>query len=62
MFYLLDISGFCISEMIYIMKKEEIFWASVCLLLCCASVPLNAVPEEGEEHGNVTGEMLEIFF
>ncbi|XP_073074656.1 tissue factor pathway inhibitor isoform X2 [Manis javanica] len=40
--------------MIYIMKKEEIFWASVCLLLCCASVPLNAVPEEGEEHGNVT--------
>ncbi|XP_036780772.2 tissue factor pathway inhibitor isoform X2 [Manis pentadactyla] len=40
--------------MIYIMKKEEIFWASVCLLLSCASVPLNAVPEEGEEHGNVT--------
>nr|XP_036856314.1 tissue factor pathway inhibitor isoform X2 [Manis javanica] len=42
------------NQMIYIMKKEEIFWASVCLLLCCASVPLNAVPEEGEEHGNVT--------
>nr|KAF6498190.1 tissue factor pathway inhibitor [Rousettus aegyptiacus] len=39
--------------MIYAMKKAQIFWASVCLLLSCASVPLNAVPEDNEGH-NVT--------
>lgn len=40
--------------MIYTMKKEQMFWASVCLLLSCASVTLTAVPEEGEEPINVT--------
>ncbi|XP_032493463.1 tissue factor pathway inhibitor isoform X3 [Phocoena sinus] len=40
--------------MIDAMKKEQIFWVSVCLLLSCASAPLNAVPEEGEEHTNIT--------
>lgn len=40
--------------MVYTMKKEQILGASLCLLLSCASVPLNAVPEEDEEHINVT--------
>ncbi|ELK04775.1 tissue factor pathway inhibitor [Pteropus alecto] len=40
--------------MICAMKKEQIFWASVYLLLSCASVSLNAVPEEDGEHKNVT--------
>lgn len=40
--------------MIHTMKKEQILGASVCLLLTCASVHLNAVPEEGEEHLNIT--------
>lgn len=47
--------------MIDAMKKEQIFWVSVCLLLSCASAPLNAVPEEGEEHTNITGKMLKAF-
>ncbi|XP_067597355.1 tissue factor pathway inhibitor isoform X5 [Pseudorca crassidens] len=42
------------NEMIDAMKKEHIFLVSVCLLLSCASAPLNAVPEEGEEHTNIT--------
>lgn len=40
--------------MVYTMKKEQILGASLCLLLSCASVPLNAVPEEDEEHINIT--------
>ncbi|KAB0395859.1 hypothetical protein E2I00_008460 [Balaenoptera physalus] len=40
--------------MIDAMKKEQIFCVSVCLLLSCASAPLNAVPEEDEEHTNIT--------
>ncbi|XP_005889606.1 tissue factor pathway inhibitor isoform X1 [Bos mutus] len=36
------------------MKKEQIWGVSVCLLLSCASAPLNAVPEEGEEYTNIT--------
>ena len=47
--------------MIDAMKKEQIFCVSVCLLLSCASAPLNAVPEEDEEHTNITGKMLEAF-
>lgn len=54
-------SGFCILEMVYTMKKEQILGASLCLLLSCASIPLNAVPEEDEEHINITGKMLEAF-
>lgn len=46
--------------MTYAMKKAQIFWASVCLLLSCASVPLNAVPEDNEGH-NVTGKIIEAF-
>ncbi|XP_008516785.2 tissue factor pathway inhibitor isoform X2 [Equus przewalskii] len=40
--------------MIYTMKKEQICWASICLLLGCASAPLNAAPQESEEHTNIT--------
>lgn len=40
--------------MVYTMKKQQILGASLCLLLSCASVPLNAVPEEDEEHINIT--------
>uniref|UniRef100_A0A8C3W8Q3 Tissue factor pathway inhibitor n=1 Tax=Catagonus wagneri TaxID=51154 RepID=A0A8C3W8Q3_9CETA len=40
--------------MIDTMKKEQILGASVCLLLSCAFVPLNAIPEDGEEHTNIT--------
>lgn len=47
--------------MICAMKKEQIFWASVYLLLSCASVSLNAVPEEDGEDKNVTGKMIEAF-
>ncbi|XP_046303361.1 tissue factor pathway inhibitor isoform X2 [Marmota monax] len=42
------------EKMIYAMKKEHVFWASVCLLLSLAPMPLNAVPEEDEEHTNIT--------
>lgn len=57
MFYISDISEIFIN----IMKKEQILGVSVCLLLSCASAPLNAVPEEGEEYTNITGKMLEAF-
>uniref|UniRef100_A0A8C6FKI8 Tissue factor pathway inhibitor n=1 Tax=Moschus moschiferus TaxID=68415 RepID=A0A8C6FKI8_MOSMO len=40
--------------MINIMKEEQILGVFVCLLLSCASTPLNAVPEEGEEYTNIT--------
>nr|XP_020764134.1 tissue factor pathway inhibitor isoform X3 [Odocoileus virginianus texanus] len=40
--------------MINIMKKEQIWGVSVCLLLSCASALLNDVPEEGEEYTNIT--------
>ncbi|XP_012581534.1 PREDICTED: tissue factor pathway inhibitor isoform X2 [Condylura cristata] len=40
------------------MKKEQIFLVSVCLLLSCASTPINAIPEEGEEITNVTDSEL----
>nr|KAF6451277.1 tissue factor pathway inhibitor [Molossus molossus] len=36
------------------MKKDQIFWASVCLLLGCASVPLRADPAEGEDDAEAT--------
>ncbi|XP_006864130.1 PREDICTED: tissue factor pathway inhibitor [Chrysochloris asiatica] len=36
------------------MKKEHVFWASICLLLTCAPSPLNAVMEEGAELTNIT--------
>ncbi|XP_054555888.1 tissue factor pathway inhibitor [Talpa occidentalis] len=36
------------------MKKEQIVWVSVCLLLSCASTPINAIPEEGEGNTNIT--------
>uniref|UniRef100_A0AC11CVA2 Tissue factor pathway inhibitor n=1 Tax=Ovis aries TaxID=9940 RepID=A0AC11CVA2_SHEEP len=36
------------------MKKEQIWGVSVCLLLSCASAPLDAVPVEGEEYTNIT--------
>ncbi|XP_040083712.1 tissue factor pathway inhibitor [Oryx dammah] len=36
------------------MKKEQILGVSVCLLLSCASAPLDAVPVEGEEYTNIT--------
>ncbi|XP_054944916.1 tissue factor pathway inhibitor isoform X1 [Physeter macrocephalus] len=42
------------NQMIDAMKKEQIFLVSVCLLLSCACAPLNTVPEEGEEHTNIT--------
>lgn len=60
-FYLLALSMSCISEMIYTMKKEQICWASICLLLGCASAPLNAAPQESEEHTNITGKVAEAF-
>ena len=47
--------------MINIMKKEQIWGVSVCLLLSCASALLNDVPEEGEEYTNITGNVLEAF-
>ncbi|XP_068824240.1 tissue factor pathway inhibitor [Capricornis sumatraensis] len=40
------------------MKKEQILGVSVCLLLSCASAPLNAVPVEGEEYTNITDDEL----
>ncbi|XP_008571211.1 PREDICTED: tissue factor pathway inhibitor [Galeopterus variegatus] len=40
--------------MICTMKKEHAFWASVCLLLSLAPAPLDAGPEEDEEHTNIT--------
>lgn len=43
------------------MKKEQIWGVSVCLLLSCASAPLDAVPVEGEEYTNITGKVLEPF-
>lgn len=43
------------------MKKEQIFWTSVYLLLNCASAPLSAVAEDAEEYTDVTGKMLEAF-
>ncbi|XP_048069966.1 tissue factor pathway inhibitor isoform X4 [Ursus arctos] len=39
--------------MIYTMKKEQIFWVSVYLLLNCASAPLSAVLE-AEEYTDIT--------
>lgn len=42
------------------MKKEQIFWVSVCLLLNCASAPLSAVLE-AEEYTDITGKILEAF-
>ncbi|KAG8515634.1 Tissue factor pathway inhibitor [Galemys pyrenaicus] len=35
------------------MKKEQIFWVSVSLILSCASTPINAIPEEGEENTGI---------
>lgn len=43
------------------MKKEQIWGVSVCLLLSCASAPLDAAPVEGEEYTNITGKVLEPF-
>ncbi|XP_042639607.1 tissue factor pathway inhibitor [Orycteropus afer afer] len=40
--------------MMYTMKKEHVFWASVCLLLSCAPAPLNAGSEEEAELTNIT--------
>ncbi|XDB47998.1 hypothetical protein AB1E18_001586 [Capra hircus] len=36
------------------MKKEQIWGVSLCLLLSCASAPLDAVPAAGEEYTNIT--------
>ncbi|KAM4836238.1 tissue factor pathway inhibitor isoform 2-T2 [Thomomys bottae] len=44
--------------MTYKMKKEHIFWASVCLILSLAPGTLNANPEEDEEYTNATGTAL----
>lgn len=46
--------------MIYTMKKEQIFWVSVYLLLDCASAPLSAVLET-EDYTDITGKILEAF-
>ena len=43
------------------MKKEQIWGVSLCLLLSCASAPLDAVPAAGEEYTNITGKVLEAF-
>ncbi|XP_078307241.1 tissue factor pathway inhibitor isoform X2 [Panthera onca] len=40
------------------MKKEQIFWTSVYLLLNCASAPLSAVAEDAEEYTDVTDDGL----
>ncbi|XP_042544303.1 tissue factor pathway inhibitor isoform X1 [Dipodomys spectabilis] len=40
------------------MKKEHMFWASICLLLSLAPGTLNENPEEDEEYTSVTGPTL----
>lgn len=40
------------------MKKKQIFLVSICLLLCCVFPPINASPEDDEEHMNITGTNL----
>lgn len=62
--YLSDISGFCVAEVTYTMKKKQIFWASVCLLLSCASVHLNVDYEDDEDYPDyldTTGKTLAAF-
>ena len=50
------------------MKRKLIFWVSGCLLLTCASLPLNAEGDEADlnpeedEYSNIPGKMLEAFF
>ncbi|XP_003406008.1 tissue factor pathway inhibitor isoform X1 [Loxodonta africana] len=44
--------------MMYTMKKEHVFWASVCLLLSRAPAPLKAGSEEGAEFTNITDIVL----
>lgn len=53
--------GFCISEMIYTMKKVHALWVSICLMLNLAPAPLNADSEEDEEYTIITGKILEAF-
>lgn len=57
----------CISELIWTMKTKPILGVSVCLLLTCASLPLNAEEDEDlnseeDEHSNIPGKILEAFF
>ncbi|ELW66614.1 Tissue factor pathway inhibitor [Tupaia chinensis] len=44
--------------MIYTMKKQHFFWASVCLLLSVSPTTPNASPEEDEQHANITDIVL----
>lgn len=50
---------FCISEMVYMMKKEHALWASVCLLVSVVPELLTALPEEADGHAETTGKVLQ---